>query len=248
MAIDPTAAVSPRTNIGKNVSIGAFTVLHDNVSIGDDVRIGSHCILGEPSADGKTDELVIGDRSLIRSHSIFYLCSRFGADLRTGHRVTVREHIVAGEGMQIGTLSDLQGFTEFGDFVRLHSNVFVAQFSKIADYVFLFPGVLLTNDPHPPSDDLVGVTVQEYAVLGARATVLAGVCIAPRSLVAAHSMVTKDVAADTVVAGVPAKLIGPTRNVRLRDGSSAPAYPWTHHFHRGYPDHVLAGWKRHASP
>jgi hypothetical protein len=54
--------------------------------------------------------------------------------------------------------------------------------------------------------------------------------------------VTRDVAPDTVVRGVPARAIGPTNAIVMRDGSGRPAYPWTAHFHRGYPQEVVAEW------
>jgi hypothetical protein len=54
--------------------------------------------------------------------------------------------------------------------------------------------------------------------------------------------VARDVEADMVAAGVPAKVVCPTSQIKLRDGSGQPAYPWRRHFHRGYPDDVVAQW------
>ena len=54
-------------------------------------------------------KIIIGDNSLIRSKSIFYVGSTFGPKLLTGHRVTVREGVKAGKNLQIGTLTDIQG-------------------------------------------------------------------------------------------------------------------------------------------
>lgn len=68
--------------------------------------------------------------------------------------------VIAGKNLQIGTLSDLQGHCEIGDYVRLHSNVHIK--SVPGNFVWIFPYVVLTNDPYPPSDSLVGVTVQDF--------------------------------------------------------------------------------------
>jgi hypothetical protein len=46
-----------------------------------------------------------------------------------------------------------------------------------------------------------------------------------------------------VVAGVPAQIIGEAKSIKLRDGSDEAAYPWTRHFHRGYPDDIVGAWK-----
>jgi acetyltransferase-like isoleucine patch superfamily enzyme len=243
VSVSPLAHVSPRATIGSNATIGPFTIIHDDVILGDDVTVESHCVVGHPNPLAAGRPLVVGDRGLIRSHSVLYAGSSFGAGLRTGHRVTVREGITAGLDLQIGTLCDFQGDTEIGDHVRTHSGVFIAQGARIGDFVWLFPHVVLTNDPHPPSDGhFAGATVEDYAAVGAGACILPGVRLGTRSLVAAGATVTKDVAPDTVVGGVPARLLGGTGDVTLRDGSGRSAYPWMRHFHRGYPADVVAGW------
>lgn len=240
--IHPTAIVSSHAQIGAGVSIGAFSIVHDRVRIGAGTRIESHCEIGYPTPLAEDAELVIGENSLIRSHSIFYQGSSFGAQLVTGHRVTVREKTRAGLNLQIGTLSDLQGHCQIGDYVRLHSNVHIGQGSRIGDFVWIFPYVVLTNDPHPPSSLLSGVTVEEFAVIATMSVVLPGVTLGRGSLVAAHSSVNRNVEPDMVVGGSPAKPICPTEKIRLRDGSEQPAYPWRRHFHRGYPAELVAQW------
>ena len=81
-------------------------------------------------------------------------------------------------------------------------------------------------------------------MIAAMACIAPGVRIGARSLVAASSIVTRDVPSETVVMGSPAKPIGPTSGVLLRDGSGRPAYPWTRHFRRGYPGDVVEEWEQ----
>ena len=242
MTVSPLALVSPKAKIGRDVTIGPWTQVHDNVEIGDRVTIDSHCEIGYPSPLAEGEPLAIGDDSLIRSHSVFYEGSRFGPGLRTGHRVTVREKFVAGPGLQIGTLCDFQGHATVGDYVRTQSNVTIGQGSVIGSYVWLYPFVILTNDPHPPSELRCGVTVEDYAVVAAHVCVLPGITIGARSLVSAMSLVTQDVEPDSVVAGVPAMKRAMTRHIMLRDGSGRSAYPWMRRFRRGYPEEVVRRW------
>lgn len=245
--IHPTALVSPKAVLGKNVQIGAYTIVYDNVMIGDETIIESHCEIGysSPLADGAP--LKIGKGSRIRSHSVFYEGSTFGERLITGHRVTVREKTRAGKSFQIGTLGDIQGHCTIGDHVRFHSNVHIGQHSKIGNYVWIFPYVVLTNDPHPPSNVFMGVTIEDFAAIATMSVVLPGVTVKKGALVGAHSSVTRDVEADSVVVGVPAKFLCPTNQIKLKDGSGKSAYPWRQHFHRNYPDDVVAEWLKEFS-
>jgi tetrahydrodipicolinate N-succinyltransferase len=101
---------------------------------------------------------------------------------------------------------------------------------------------VLTNDPTPPSNDVLGCSIEDYASVAAMAVVLPGVTVGQHSLVAAHACVSRNVPAHRVVAGVPARVVGETKAIKRRDGTGLPAYPWTVHFHRGYPKEIVAMW------
>ena len=238
--IDPTAQISSAAKIGADVQIGAFTLVHPDVEIGAGTTIESHCVIGNPTRLAEGEALVIGERSHIRSHSIFYQGSRFANQLITGHRVLVREKIVAGPGLQIGSMANLEDGLVIGDYVRTQSNVYVPQGTRIGNYVWLFPNVVITNDPHPPSDFFLGVEISDFACIGANVTLLPGISVGAHSLVAAGSLVSRDVPAGMVVAGNPARVLRPAREIEHRDGSGV--YPWPEFFQRGYPSEVIDSW------
>lgn len=239
-----SASIAEKAKLGQNVRVGDYTVIHDNVEIGDNVSIDTHCIIGYPSARSDGKPLKIGSDSLIRSHSVFYEGSEFGPELRTGHHVSVRERTIAGRNLQIGTYSDLQGDLVIGDYCRTHSNVFLAPQSRIGNFVWILPHVVLTNDPRPPSDIWLGVTVEDFAIIAAMACILPGVRIGTRSLVSAGSVVTRDVPADHMVAGNPASVVCKTSELKMTDRPGEAAYPWMHRFHRGYPREIVESWLR----
>lgn len=241
--IHATSFVSEKARLGRNVSVGPYTTIHDNVVVGDDTIIGGYCELGVPTPLSDGSRLVVGANSTIRSHSVFYEGSQFGGKLVTGHRVTVRELTRAGENLQIGTLGDIQGHCIIGDYVRFHSNVHIGQKSRVGNFVWIFPYVVLTNDPHPPSETLLGATIEDYAAIATMSVILPGVTVGRGALVGAHSAVSRDVPPDTVVAGSPAKPICDTSKIRLKSDPEVSAYPWRRHFHRGYPEHVVAQWR-----
>jgi acetyltransferase-like isoleucine patch superfamily enzyme len=243
MAVSALAHVDPAAALAANVTIGPFTVVHAGVRLGADTTVGSHCVLGHPGPQDDDAPLTIGAGSVIRSHSVLYAGSRFGDRLETGHHVTLREALDVGENLRVGTLSDVQGDCRIGDFVRIHSNVFVAKYTTIGDFVWLFPNAVLTNDPQPPSDWQGGAVLEDYAVVAAGAVVLPGIRLGAGSVASAGSVVTRDVAPGDLVVGVPAKRAGAAADLRLRDRPDTPAYPWRTHFHRGYPEEVLARWR-----
>ncbi len=244
--IHPTSLINPGAKLGLRVEIGPYTIVHGNVIIGSNTKIGAYCELGLPTHLGDGTALEIANDSLIRSHSVFYESSSFGFGLTTGHGVTVRENTIAGNGFQIGTLSELQGDCQVGDYVRFQSNVFVGKETVIGNFVWALPYSIMANDPTPPSNDLIGCTIEDYAVISASAIILRGITIGKNSLVAAHACATKDVPPHMIVAGVPARIIGEAKAIIRRDDSGKPAYPWTAHFHRGYPDEIVEMWEATA--
>ncbi|PIQ50433.1 MAG: N-acetyltransferase [Comamonadaceae bacterium CG12_big_fil_rev_8_21_14_0_65_59_15] len=240
--IHPTALVSPHAMLDENVSVGPFTVIHDNAQVGSGSRIDGNCELGYPTPLAEGLPLIIGRDSVIRSHSIFYQGSAFGDGLVTGHRVTVREKTVAGKGFQIGTLADIQGHCQIGHYVRTQSSVTIGQQSQIGNFVWLYPGVLLTNDPNPPSNDLLGVTLEDYVVVAVKSTLLPGVRIGRGSFITAHSLVGQDMPENSLVSGSPAKRLCKASDMRLNGDIRIRAYPWQKRFVRGYPDSIIEAW------
>lgn len=240
MTIHPTAIISPKAILGDNVQVGAYSIIHDHVDIGANSQIGAFCELGVANHLSEQKKLIIGEGANIRSHSVFYEGSEFGAQLVTGHRVTVREKVIAGKNLQIGTLGELQGHCLIGDYVRFQSNVLIGQQSNIGNFVWIFPYVVLTNDPHPPSDTMVGVIIKDFAAIATMSVLLPGAVIAEGCLVGASSTVKGNTEPHCIYVGNPAKNVGSTSKIKLEDGQ--PAYPWTTHFKRGYPKDITDQW------
>ena len=243
MSIHSTAIISPKAKIGKNVTIGQFTTIYNNVEISDNTVIEGYCEIGVQNNLSGGKVLYIGENSHIRSHSIFYEGSTFKEKLVTGHRVTVREKTVAGKNLQIGTLTDIQGDCTIGDYVRMHSNVHIGQKSQIGNFIWIFPYVVLTNDPHPPSEVLQGVTVKDFAVISTMSVILPGTMIQSGCLIGANSLLGIKTEEGMLYSGNPAKKVCAASKMRLKDGTRKPAYPWKTHFTRGYPEEVILEWE-----
>lgn len=233
--------ISPSAKIGENCKIGDNTIIYDNVIIGDNTIICNDCVIGEPLNNYYLDmdnyqnpQLIIGANSLIRSHSIIYAGSEIGSFFQTGHRVTIREGMKIGSHCSVGTLSDLQGYSVFGDYVRLHSNVHIGMQSKIGNFCWIFPYTVFTNDPTPPSEICIGPIVGDYSIIATHSVLLPGVKIGVHSMVGAYSMVNKNVGDYMVAVGSPAKMVKDIREIKDRETGNAH-YPWPNRFDRGMP-------------
>jgi len=231
--------ISPKASVGNNVRIGDNTVIFDNVMIEDDVTITHNCVIGEPlnsfysDTEYKNPPTIIGKGALIRSHSIIYAGCRLGEFVSTGHRVTLRENSIIGHHSVIGTLSDLQGNLTIGHYCRLYSNVHIAALSLLGNFVSIYPYVVITNDPYPPSDDLKGCKIGDYTKVGTQTTILSDIVIGENCLIGSNSVVSKNVPDYSLVMGEPAKRIMDIRDyVVLGKGH---LYPWMKRFSRGMP-------------
>ena len=79
-------------------------------------------------------------------------------------------------------------------------------FLELEKMCFIGPAAVLTNDPYPMCNKMIGVTIEDNAIIGARAVIKAGVTIGKNSVVAMGAIVTKDVPENTVVIGSPASI------------------------------------------
>ena len=198
-----------------------------NVYLGNDVRIEDFVIIGVPPVGRKEGELKtrIGDHAVIRSHTVIYAGNVIGDNFQTGNHTTIREENTIGRNVSIGTKSVVEFQTKIGDDVRIHSLAFIPEYCELRKGCWIGPQVVLTNTPYPSStrskEFQKGVVVDQYARIGANATILPGVTIGENALIGAGSVVTHDVPAWKVVVGNPAAIIKDVRELTYPDGKLA---------------------------
>lgn len=180
--------------------------------IGTNVQFFEPVTLGFPSRDyiGKKDHpgVIIGDNAIIRSGTILYADVRTGSGFSTGHNVLVREKTIIGNDVSLGTGVIIEGNCTLGDHVNLQSMVYIPTNSELGNHVFIGPNAVLTNDKYPPhgGKNLIGPTICDRASIGANSTLLPGVTIGEGALIAAGSIVTKDVPSFSLAIGSPARI------------------------------------------
>lgn len=124
-----------------------------------------------------------------------------------------------GDNSKVGAFVEIQKNASIGRSCKISSHTFICEGVHIEDNVFIGHGVMFTNDLFPRATNPDGspqteadwtvleTHVRKGASIGSNATILCGITIGENALVGAGSVVTKDVPANTVVAGVPAKII-----------------------------------------
>ena len=181
------------------------------VRLGNNAIIDNSVILGYLPCRGNHQVLNIAPGAHVRDGTIIYGGSRIGCNLETGHNVVIREENDIGDNFCVWSNSIIDYGCKIGNNVKIHSNVYVCQFTIIEDDVFLAPGVTLANDLHPGCPDSLecmrGPYINKGAQVGINCSILPKVVIGEHSVIGSGSVVTRDIPAGVVAYGNPAQVV-----------------------------------------
>lgn len=200
---------------GSNVVIHSGTVIGRNVQIGDNSVVGKRALRSRHSAITKADPVapcVVGDDCLIGALVVLFRGCRLGEAVMVADQASVREQVTVGAGTIIGRGVAVENKVTIGERCKIETGAYVTALSTIGDYCFIAPEVTFTNDQFVARTKERflyhrGVTMERGARIGANATILPGVTLGEDCLVAAASVVTRDVAPQVIVLGSPARFL-----------------------------------------
>lgn len=132
--------------------------------------------------------------------------AKIGQNVKIWHFTYVGDDTEIGDNVSIGSLAHIDYNVKIGENTRIEGQVYLPPLSRVGKNVFIGPAAVLTNDPFPMCNKMIGVTIEDNAVIGARAVIKAGVTVGKNSVVAMGAVVTRDVPENTVVIGSPATI------------------------------------------
>ena len=165
--------ISEKAKVGKNVSLGHFVIVEDDVTIGDNCLIGHNVVIHKGSIIGDNvridDNTVIGKTPMRSVNSIFkdekqYEPCNISNDCLIGAGViiycgcsidektlvadqaVIREDVTVGSKNIIGRGTLIENFCKVGSNCKIQTNVYITAYSEIEDNVFIAPGVTTSND------------------------------------------------------------------------------------------------------
>ena len=157
--ISPLAYISPKAQIGKNVTIDAFAYIDDNVIIGDNCHIFPSAVIGAVPQDlkfkGEETWTIIGDNCVLREFVTIHrgTASRGKTVIGNNNLIMAYCHVahdcVLGNNIIMSNATQLAGEVEIDDFAIIGGGTLVHQFTHIGSHVMIQGGSKINKDIPP---------------------------------------------------------------------------------------------------
>jgi acetyltransferase-like isoleucine patch superfamily enzyme len=222
VAFGEYVVIEDDVQIGSDVEIGHHVVIRSGVRIGDNCKILDGSILGKRPAKaslsattGSSTEyppLVLGQAVTVGAGCILYIGAEIGNGVFFGDKATLREDVKIGEYTIIGRGVTVENKVTIGRKCKIETEAYITAMTTIEDHCFIAPCAAFTNDnflgrTEERKKHFGGPTLRRGARIGANATILPNLVIGEDAVVAAGSVVTRDVPPRVIVVGSPARVV-----------------------------------------
>jgi acetyltransferase-like isoleucine patch superfamily enzyme len=130
---------------------------------------------------------------------------RFGKDVVIWNYVVIGDNTKIGDKTRIGSFCDIGKNVTIGKNCNIQTHVTISNGCKIGNNVFIGPNSTILNDKFPYSNHITPPIICDNVIVGGGTVILPKITISKNSVIAAGSVVTKDVPSEVVVMGIPAK-------------------------------------------
>jgi UDP-2-acetamido-3-amino-2,3-dideoxy-glucuronate N-acetyltransferase len=141
---------------------------------------------------------------------------QFGKDVVVWNYVVIGDDTRIGDGTRVGSFCDIGKGVIIGKNCIVQAHVTISNECELWDNVFVGPNSSLLNDKFPHSKCLTPTVVKNDVIVGGCVTILPNATIGEDSVIAAGSVVTKDVLPQTVVKGNPARAMMTRKEYELK--------------------------------
>lgn len=219
--IASTAIIHDGVTIEDDVIIHDYVVIYPGVTVKAGCEIFDHCVLGKyPTSPGSTarplkeqySPVTIGDHSILCPGTVIYIGTVIGAHTLLGDHCSIREDCVVGDYCIISRNVTVNYETTIGHHTKIMDGTHITGNMTIGNHVFISVMCSSTNDNgmgrNGYSEESVrGATVDDYVTIGAGANLLPNVHIGENAIIGAGALVTRDIPANKVAMGVPARVV-----------------------------------------
>lgn len=207
-----------------------MSCVFDNVTLGRNVTVFPYAVVGRPcmvpfgtttrKVDVDLKPTVIGDDSIIGSGAVIYHGCVIGRKCLIGDQAKLMNDVVIGDNSLIAINVKVGYETVIGHHTRIMDLTNVAGNAILGNNIFIGPGVMMGNDNSMGREGAeyssTGPIIEDWVTIGMNASILPNVHIGRDSIIAAGSVVTRDVPSGTVVMGSPARVVRNTTEEERR--------------------------------
>lgn len=194
------------------------------IVMGEGVVVFPGCVVGRPpmAPKGVTEidynsleskPVYIGDNTILGCNAIIYNDVKIGKNCIIGDGVVIRENVEIGDNCIIGINTKVGARTKIGNYSRIMDLTNLSSDGVVGEHVFIGPSCSSGNDNAMGRNSAgnglsyTGLVVEDYVTIGMNTSILPNTRIGKDSIIAAHSIVSRDIAPGILAMGQPAKKV-----------------------------------------